>query len=529
MNREQLSDAIGRLDDEMIGAVGNRRRRKPWWYSAVAVAACVALVLGAVAVWPHLRHDGDHPPVDTPDVSATDDTTVTTKETTTATKSTTTTATESTTATKHTQKVTHGSVPPAKSAGLLAAPQYPQMVKRPKSDGDGYSFDNYKQWRDSVKKQRAKIEGQTDGMTDFYSRTFRTFLEGNDGENRLYSPLNVYLALSMLAETTEGNSRRQILKLLGVSGISDLRDKSSALWNGVYMDDGAVTCRLANSLWLRNDEEYRYDMNAVKRLSNHYFASVYSGEMGSKAYDKELQAWLNKQTNGLLEKQTSQQGFDEKTALALASTVYFSARWFSEFRETKTDTFYTADGEKRCNYLCKKTAQDATFGDRFTCVSLKLDDGDYEMMFFRPDEGVTASELLADPQMLQVMQGNEAGTETKQMRVNMSIPKFDVSSDRDLTSGLKSLGVTDVFNESKSDFGGIIDKQPEPVVLADANHAVRVAIDEEGVTAAAYTEIRMANTSVPQDVLEFTLDKPFVFAITGPGNTILFAGVVENP
>ncbi len=527
MNREQLSDAIGRLDDKLISSAMVPRRRKPWWYSAVAVAACIALVLGTVAAWPHLRPDGERPAVDTPDVSVTDDTTVITKETTTATKSTT--ATESTTATKHTQKVTRSTVPPAKSAGLLAAPVYPKMVKRPKSDGDGYSYDNYTQWQDSVKKQQAKLDGQSGGMTDFYSRTFRTFLEGNDGENRLYSPLNVYLALSMLAETTEGNSRRQILKLLGVSGISALRDKSSALWNGVYMDDGAVTCRLANSLWLRNDEQYRYNTDTVNRLAKDYFASVYAGKMGSKAYDRELQKWLNDQTNGLLEQQTSQQGFEKETALALASTVYFSARWYSEFSETKTDTFYTADGEKQCNYLCKKTAQDATFGDRFTCVSLKLDDGDYQMMFFRPNEGTTTSELLTDRQMLQVMQGDETGTETKQMRVDMSIPKFDVSSDRDLTSGLKSLGVTDVFNESKSDFGGIIDKQDEPVVLADANHAVRVAIDEEGVTAAAYTVIRVVSTGVPQDVLDFKLDKPFVFAITGPGNTILFAGVVENP
>ena len=44
MNREQLSDAIGRLDDELVSVAIHTRRRKPWWYSAVAVGACAAPV-----------------------------------------------------------------------------------------------------------------------------------------------------------------------------------------------------------------------------------------------------------------------------------------------------------------------------------------------------------------------------------------------------------------------------------------------------------------------------------------------------
>ena len=138
-------------------------------------------------------------------------------------------------------------------------------------------------------------------------------------------------------------------------------------------------------------------------------------------------------------------------------------------------------------------------------------------------------ELLSDPQVLQVMQGEEERVETKFMEINMDIPKFDVVSDRDLSSGLKALGVTDVFNANKSDFGGVFEGQSQPVALGEVDHAVRIAIDEEGVTAVAYTVPIMPGSPKPEGMLDFKLDRPFVFAITGPGNTILFAGVVENP
>ena len=99
----------------------------------------------------------------------------------------------------------------------LASPAYPKMAARP---ADGYG-DGYDEWKADVRAQRAQAEGHTDGMTAYYADTLAQFLSGEAGENRVYSPLNVYLALSMLAETAEGNSRKQILDLLGAAIAGD--------------------------------------------------------------------------------------------------------------------------------------------------------------------------------------------------------------------------------------------------------------------------------------------------------------------
>ena len=69
MNREQLSDAIGRLDESILEEAMTARRRRPWWISAVAVAACVCLAVGMVTVWPYVKPQGVTPSVDMGGVS----------------------------------------------------------------------------------------------------------------------------------------------------------------------------------------------------------------------------------------------------------------------------------------------------------------------------------------------------------------------------------------------------------------------------------------------------------------------------
>lgn len=409
----------------------------------------------------------------------------------------------------------------------LAEPHYPEMVQRPAE----YEQEAHDAWYESLRAQRSQIGEHGEGMTDYYAATMKQFLAGEAGENRVYSPLNLYLALAMLAETTEGDSRQQILDLLGAEDLPALRERCSGLWNGVYLDDGAVVSRLANSLWLAKSDRWQYDTDTVKRLADRYYASVFRGEMGSADYNRALQDWLNHQTNGLLKQQAQELGFDPDTALALASTICFQAKWNEWFvaENTAPAVFHTAGGDVTCDFLHDTTSGMAYFGDKFTRVSRSLDDGAYSMEFYLPKEGVTAEELVSDPQFFEAMNHYEMQDNKKYLEIRLSVPKFDVTSDRDLKAGLQALGVTDVFDFEKSNFGGIFAEQTEPVKLDKVQHAARVAIDEEGVTAAAYTVEILCGAGAPSDVLDFTLDRPFVFAITGPGNTVLFSGVVENP
>ena len=90
------------------------------------------------------------------------------------------------------------------------------------------------------------------------------------------------------------------------------------------------------------------------------------------------------------------------------------------------------------------------------------------------------------------------------------------------------MGITDVFDPSISDFSPMTDDTE--AYLSQAKHAARVAIDEEGVTAAAYTVMMAAGAAAPpEEEIDFTLNRPFVFAITGADSLPLFVGVVHQP
>jgi serine protease inhibitor len=58
-----------------------------------------------------------------------------------------------------------------------------------------------------------------------------------------------------------------------------------------------------------------------------------------------------------------------------------------------------------------------------------------------------------------------------------------------------------------------------------------VAVDEAGVIAAAYTLMVGDTGGMPEQLeeVDFILDRPFLFVITGSDNFPLFAGVVAEP
>ena len=87
--------------------------------------------------------------------------------------------------------------------------------------GDAH-WDWWKEYREKVDISR----DQQEGMEQYYELIQKELLANAAEENAVCSPLNIYIALSMLAEVTDGNSRAQVLEALGVADVETLRDKT---------------------------------------------------------------------------------------------------------------------------------------------------------------------------------------------------------------------------------------------------------------------------------------------------------------
>ena len=411
----------------------------------------------------------------------------------------------------------------------IAQAQYPETAKYPTSIGGLiYSEADYDKWREDVAKRRSFM-GQGENLDLFFKHTASEFLKNCESDNLVYSPLNVYMALAMLAETSEGETRQQILDLLGAKSIAALREQAHAIWNANYCDDGAVTSILGSSLWL--DEDFEYNKEVVSTLAENYYASVFRGKMGSKSYNKTYSEWLNSQTGGILKEYTEKAEMSPETLLNLVTTIYFQAKWDGEFykENNTTNAFHKATGDENCEFMNQKiTYGNYYWGEKFSATSKNLKNSG-SMWFILPDEGVTPQDLLKNEEALSFMTDPVDWEQSRSLKVNLSVPKFDVSSRINLTNGLQRLGVTDCFDFTASDFSPLVGNS-QPAEISSAEHTARVIIDEEGVTAAAYTELRLAGAAAPpEDEIDFVLNRPFIFVITGEDALPLFIGVVNNP
>lgn len=409
----------------------------------------------------------------------------------------------------------------------LSAAVYPEAV----AYADYFTDKNqYNAWETDKNSKALYYTNEADEALDSFIRnTASEILCQNERKNLVYSPINLYMALSMLSEVTAGNSRAQLLALSGAGTIEEQRSEANALWQAHYRDDGIITSILGNSVWLSDNIDY--NMKTLNTLSSKYYASTYSGEMGTEAYNQELRDWLNEQTKGLLGDAAKNVEMSSDTVLALASTIYFKGAWQNKFSKNQTEEgiFYSDDKEITCEFMNKKREEYTYYrGDDFGAIKEGLDSSG-AMWFIRPDDDSSVYDILESEQFTDFILSNGNWENQKKYFVNFKLPKFDVSSDLKLKENLRNLGVTDILEFETSDFSPLCDIN-ERIRLSSLQHAARVTIDEEGCIAAAFTVAMAEADSMPMwEEMDFVLDKPFIFVITSEHGAPLFIGVVNNP
>ena len=413
---------------------------------------------------------------------------------------------------------------------LTAAPKYPVQAKCPDPEyyagSEGALYDAQQQWRWQVYNEQVKSPDNAHDLDPFLSAAVAQYLSGSS--NQVCAPMNIYFALAMLAETTAGSSRQQILNRLGHSSIESLRAQAKPLWLAHYYDNGKTTSLMANSVWL--DNGYHFNHSTLSTLSKEYFSSVFTGDLGSADMNRQLSTWLNSQTGGLLSDYTQNVQLDPATVFSLASTAYFSADWEKTFSTsaTKKGVFHGNGYDISTDFMHKTYIDRSYYVDpSFSAISLELSHG-HKMWLILPDEGFSPEDLLKQGNYYNLISAPRDWAEQGRYKVNLSMPKFDVSSEQDLCDGLKAMGITDVFHVRKANFSPITDTG---LFLGEISHAARVAVDEEGVIAAAYTIIQAPGSAMPpkNEEIDFILDRPFLFFITSRDNLPLFAGTVHNP
>lgn len=127
-----------------------------------------------------------------------------------------------------------------------------------------------------------------------YGDLIAQVLSGLEGENGAFSPVNLYMALAMLSDLTDGNSKAQIETLLG----GNPTENANKIWNACYRDTEEGKTILASSLWL--DERAEYRPEAMEALSKNYYTSIYKRDLQDRQTLTDIQDWLNQQTEGLL-------------------------------------------------------------------------------------------------------------------------------------------------------------------------------------------------------------------------------------
>jgi serpin B len=417
---------------------------------------------------------------------------------------------------------------------LLSAVLLLSMVSCAPTQVYGAEAKSDKAYDSSPNVSDSALETLVDGNNEFALDLYKQLSADKDG-NLFFSPYSISLALAMTYAGANGQTEEQMAEVLHFL----LEDEElHAAFNKLAIElnsrnevpEGSnaqgFQLNIVNATWGQEDFEFMQAFLDV--LAENYDAGIRLRDYESdpEACRQTLNDWVSEQTNGKIEDLIPEGAIDELTRLVLTNAIYFKAAWLHQFNEEYTydDTFYLEDGSTVTVPMMHQTDRFSYVnGDSYTAVELLYDIYNMSMVIIMPDEGSFAdfeSSLTAEL-VDSIIDSMSSG------KVNLTMPKFEFTSDFNLSDALQAMGMTDAFSDS-ADFSGITNKAD--LAISDVIHKAFISVDEEGTEAAAATAVIVSQTSMPTEIVDININHSFIFLIRDiETNTTLFIGRVINP
>ncbi len=353
---------------------------------------------------------------------------------------------------------------------------------------------------------------------DFNIKLIKT-VNSSYNSNYLISPYSIEVALNMLKEGANNNTKREIESVVGNREIPVLSSNK---------------VRIANAMFMKDMYEEYIEKSFINNLDKNYKAEMLVDEFKTP---KLINDWVNNNTDGMIPKILDQMSKD--FVLGLANAIAIDVRWNSEFEciNTTSEKFNDKSNVEMMHKLYSSNAKYFE-NDKSKGIIIPYKDN-LEFVGILPNTDVNTYINNIDMDTLNNID-KDVTEATNKKRINLSLPRFsysfDLSNFKDI---LISMGIKDAFSDSNADFTNIINKDNmiksdiNNLYVGEAIHKSYIDLNEKGTKAAAVTYFGMFKATAmleEYETIDIAFNKPFVYMIRDTDTKeILFFGTVYEP
>ena len=347
-----------------------------------------------------------------------------------------------------------------------------------------------------------------------YSMSFiRSVVAVEDKDaNLAVSPYSAGVALSMLAEGAEGQTKAEFNKAL-----NDCLFKSEDLGG-----NDKITVNSVNSLWV--DDNFSVRNRYVSLMQKDFDALVTTLSFSDPATVKAINNWCSEHTNGKITEIIDE--LSPNDVMVLVNALYFKAPWLNPFDEHMTSSakFHGSKSVSDVDMMARKAYMNYAEYNGCQLVELPYEGGRYAMYVLLPPEDMDINELIG---YLSQESYDAAMNSLQSKEVLLKMPKVKVETSLLLNQSLQHMGIRTAFTGA-ADFKGI--SEMGPLSLGLVKQKCYVDISEKGTEAAAVTSAQIRMTALrPSQYVRMTVDRPYLFFVTDKQESnILFAGRIMN-
>jgi serpin B len=292
--------------------------------------------------------------------------------------------------------------------------------------------------------------------------------------------------------------------------------------------------QIVNSVW--GQQTYTWNAPFLDTMAQDYGTGVYLEDFvhNFDAARVTINDWVAGATADKIQNLLPVGSLDDTTRMVLVNAIHLKLPWASPFQtsDTSPDTFTTQAGSTvQAQFMNQTGTLSYTDDGNAQIVGLPLSGGKVSVVIALPKGDLATYEagLTASSAGLQMPSSGAL--------VQLSLPKFDFTSPTfSLAKALVAMGMPVAFDKQNADFKGLCTNPPDGdnLYIADVLQKAMIAVQEEGVEAAAATAVIMAGTSgisgPPPTPTVMNVNRPFVLSIVDvPTGALLFLGHIVDP